>query len=111
LNLPIASRSYDEGDRDICLRRELKRGGTQIDTGASRHRSEFFGLFDRHGGNPEIVLAMVVARAARYEAGIERGSDDKRTVLFAHGRKTSFTALESAINEYCRAHKQTSGSA
>src|ERR1035437_10265749 len=106
LNLPIASRSYDESDCDIGRCRELKRSGAQIDTIASGYCSQLFALFDHHRGYPKILLAMVVARAPRYEAGVERGSNDERNVFLAHGRK-NFVHGVGVINQRILSGAQT----
>ena len=84
LDLLRASRAHHQSYRDVGRRRELKRGGAQIDAVPGGNRSELLPLFDRGSGDLEIFLAVVVARATGNEAGIQRGANDERDVLPPH---------------------------
>src|SRR4051812_28699024 len=81
LDLLSATGSHDQSDRDVGCRRELNRGGAQINAVPGGDRSEFLPLLDHHCRNLEVLLT--VARAAGDEAGVERGTDNERDVFLS----------------------------
>src|SRR5580698_3849331 len=73
--------------RDVRRNRKLQCGRAKVDTVPRRNRTQPSALLDGLSRNLIIILAIIEARAAADEAGVERRSDDKGYSALARLRK------------------------
>src|ERR1700733_7806743 len=75
--------SDDECDRDVRSNRKLQCGRSQVYAVPISNRTHTSALLDGLRRNLIVCLAVVEARAAADEAGVQRRTDDKAHLAFA----------------------------
>src|ERR1700751_4381457 len=85
--------------RNVRRRRDLKRSGPQIGAELRRHSAQLLSLLDVLAGNVPGRLALVVARAAGDEAGVQRRAafQAASSVLYASSSLTTSNSLPNAV--------------
>ena len=86
-DLRLGMRADNQHRGDVRRRRELKRSGSQIGAELRRHSAQSLSPLDVLAGNVPGRLAIVVSRAAGYEAGVQRRADHELYVVLTRRGK------------------------
>ncbi len=86
-DLRLGMRADEQRRGDVRRHRELKRSSSQVGAELGRHSAQLFALLDVLAGNIPGRLAIVVARTAGDETGVQRRADYKLHVALTRHRE------------------------